>query len=360
MRNQHCVRLVLAVCATLACSLGNFPSCAADPTPADLRGPAFNLVAENDMVVRTDRHYTHGTKLTLLGSEVAVAREHAGFHFPLWLSEHTPDLWATPHAARVGVSLGQNIYTPTDISTGALQVKDRPYAGVLCASMLLQKRGATSGGTPLLDNWRVDLGVIGPESQAEEAQNTVHRVRNLGLAHGWAHQLKTEPALAFRYQRTWRWADGGKPDGWGWDFLPTAGLSLGNIGTYAALGGQVRAGWCLPGDFGVHIIDSTAAPSMGRTQGETTRRGIFAFAGVEGRTIAYNAFLDGNLWQSSHHVDKFPFVGDAKFGLVYSGKRFDVMLAEVIRTKEFVGQREIDAYGSLSFSVKWDHPSTRR
>ena len=64
MRNQHCVRLVLAVCATLACSLGNFPSCAADPTPADLRGPAFNLVAENDMVVRTDRHYTHGTKLT--------------------------------------------------------------------------------------------------------------------------------------------------------------------------------------------------------------------------------------------------------------------------------------------------------
>ena len=72
------------------------------------------------MVVRTDRHYTHGTKLTLLGSEVAVAREQAGFHFPLWLSEHTPDLGATPHAARVGVSLGQNIYTPTDISTGAL------------------------------------------------------------------------------------------------------------------------------------------------------------------------------------------------------------------------------------------------
>ena len=43
-----------------------------------------------------------------------MAREQAGFHFPLWLSEHTPDLGATPHAARVGVSLGQNIYTPAD------------------------------------------------------------------------------------------------------------------------------------------------------------------------------------------------------------------------------------------------------
>lgn len=38
-------------------------ACAAEP---ELLGPAFNLVAENDMVVRTDRHYTHGTKFTLL------------------------------------------------------------------------------------------------------------------------------------------------------------------------------------------------------------------------------------------------------------------------------------------------------
>ena len=330
---------------------------AAEP---DLLGPAFNLVAENDMVVRTDRHYTHGTKLTLLGSEVAVAREQPGFHFPVWLAEHTPDFGAQPHAARLGASLGQSIYTPTDITTSAIQLNDRPYAGVLYASLLLQKRGATPGGTPLLDNWRLDLGVIGPQSQAEEAQNTVHSVRHLGLAQGWAHQLKTEPALALRYQRTWRWVQPDKLDGWGWDFLPSAGASLGNIGTYAALGGQVRAGWRLPGDFGTQTIDSIALPSMGRTSGAATRRGIFAFVGVEGRAVAYNAFLDGNLWQHSQHVDKFPLVGDGKFGLVYSGKRFDVSLTQVIRTKEFAGQREIDAYGALALSVKWDHPATRR
>jgi hypothetical protein len=42
---------------------------------------------------------------------------------------------------------------------------------------------------------------------------------------------------------------------------------------------------------------------------------------------------------------------------VYSGKRFDVTLAQVIRSKEFVGQREIDAYGSLALSAKWDRPA---
>lgn len=324
----------------------------------DLFGPAFNLVAENDMVVRTDRHYTHGTKLTLLGGEVAVARESAGFHFPVWLAERTPDFGATPHAARLGVALGQSIYTPTDISTPALQLDDRPYAGVLYASLLLQKRGATAGGTPVLDSWRLDLGVIGPESHAEDAQNTVHRVRNLGVAVGWPNQLKTEPALAFRFQRTWRAAQGGSGD-WGWDFLPAAGLSLGNIGTYAMLGGQVRAGWRMPGDFGVQTIDAISAPSMGRTSAGAKDRGVFAFAGLEGHAVAYSAFLDGNLWRASHHVVKFPLVADAKFGVMYSGRRFDFSLTQVLRTKEFVGQREIDAYGALAFSVKWDAPSGR-
>lgn len=330
----------------------------AAPAPSDLLGPAFHLIAENDMVVRTDRHYTHGTKLTLLGSEVAVAREQPGFSLPVWLAGRMPDLWSEPHAARLGVSLVQSIYTPTDITVTALQPTDRPYAGVFYASLVLQKRGATTGGTALLDSWRLDLGVLGPESHSEDAQNTVHRVRNLGLAMGWANQLKTEPALAMRFQRTWRWAQGAT-DGWAWDFLPAAGASLGNIGTHAVLGGQVRAGYRLPGDFGVQTIDAIAVPNVGRTSGPTTGRGIFAFAGIEGRAVAYSAFLDGNLWRASHHVSKFPLVGDAKFGLVYSGKRFDVSLTQVIRSKEFVGQREIDAYGSLALSVKWDHPAAR-
>ena len=332
-----------------------FASHGAEP---GLLGPAFNLVAENDMVVRTDRHYTHGTKLTLLGGEVAVAREAAGFNFPAWLAERTPDWGAQPFAVRLGAGLGQSIYTPTDISTPTLQLNDRPYAGVLYTSLLLQKRGATTGATPVLDTWRLDLGVIGPESQAEEAQNTVHRVRNLGVANGWPHQLRTEPALALRFQRTWRAAQGTSGD-WGWDFLPGAGVSVGNIGTYAVLGGQVRAGWRLPGDFGVQTIDAIPAPSVGRTSAEAARRGVFAFAAVEGQAVAYSAFLDGNLWRASHHVVKFPLVADAKFGLVYSGQRFDVSLTQVIRSKEFVGQREIDAYGALALSMKWDPPSAR-
>lgn len=315
-----------------------------------LLGPSVTVMHENDMVVRTDRHYTAGTKLNLLGSEVAVNGTNSSW--PGWLADRVPDFGPTPTSARIGLGIGQNIYTPTDTATTALQPHDRPYAGVLYASLVLQTRGTTSSGTARMDNWRLDLGIIGPGSLGEDAQNTVHRVRHLPTANGWANQLQNEPALALRYQRTWRYMPA-EPRDWGWDFLPAAGVSLGNIGTYAALGGQVRAGWHLPNDFGTVTIDSLNAPSGGRASDDPRQLGWYVFVGVEGRAVAYNSTLDGNIFRTSHHVDKFPLVGDTKFGAVLSCKWFDVTLAEVIRTKEFIGQREIDAFGSLAVSFKW-------
>ncbi|NBV24061.1 MAG: lipid A deacylase LpxR family protein [Proteobacteria bacterium] len=323
-----------------------------------LLGPAISVVHENDMIVRTDRHYTAGSKLNYLGGEVDLTDVNGRTGFAGWLAKHAPSFGPDPAVARLGLGVGQNIYTPTDTATRAYQPNDRPYAGVLYASLVLQTRGTTSGGTERLDIWRLDLGVIGPASLAEDAQNTVHRVRDLPTANGWANQLQNEPALALRYQRTWRFGPGGSQL-WSWDFLPTAGASLGNIGTYAALGGQVRWGRNLTRDFGPVTIDSINTPTTGRVLGGDNPTGFYVFAGVEGRAVGYNSVLDGNLFRTGHHVDKFPLVGDTKFGAVFTHKWFDVTLAEVIRTKEFIGQKEIDAFGSLSVSFKWDRPTTR-
>ena len=79
----------------------------------------------------------------------------------------------------------------------------------------------------------------------------------------------------------------------------------------------------------------------------------YFFAGVEGRAVGYNEFLDGTLFRRGPHVDKFPLAGDGKFGVSLGCRRCEVILAEVIRTKEFIGQREIDAFGSLSLTYKF-------
>ena len=148
-------------CATLL--LG----AATEPLSADdLSGPWAAIMQENDLVVRTDRHYTQGLKIAYLAGERAP--EDAG-----WIARGAdllPSLGIKPEAYRYGLSLGQTIYTPTDITTRVLQTGDRPYAGLLQVSLLLPRRGQTARDTPVLDHMQLDLGVIGPESLAKQAQ----------------------------------------------------------------------------------------------------------------------------------------------------------------------------------------------
>ena len=195
--------------------------CGTGPLWADeLAGPWAGIMQENDLVIRTDRHYTQGLKIAYLARERTP--EDAGW-IARW-ADRLPPLGLKPEAYRYGLSLGQTIYTPTDITTRALQIGDRPYAGLLQVSLLLQRRGQTASETPVLDHMQLDLGVIGPESLAEKAQNTVHRLRNFGLAMGWDNQLKTEPTLSLKLQRTWRYGCG-HADGFAAQLLPYAGAS---------------------------------------------------------------------------------------------------------------------------------------
>ncbi|MBI3415318.1 MAG: lipid A deacylase LpxR family protein [Verrucomicrobia bacterium] len=314
----------------------------------ELSGPSVSVMQENDLVVRTDRHYTQGLKFTYLHGEAEAGGTN-------WVSRWTTSLpkWGLqPTAARFGVSVGQNIYTPTDTAATVLQAKDRPYAGYLYGSFFLQRRDETAAQHSLLDHWQLELGIIGPDALGEEAQNTVHKIRNFPLVKGWANQLRDEPALALKYQRTWRYSvcDG---NGWSLELLPHAGASLGSSMTFAAVGGQLRAGFRLPRDFGHETIDSILSQSGGRLLNGSPTRGGYFFAGAEGRVVGHNAFLDGNLFHSSHSVSSHPLVGDLKFGVVYSGKRFDLSLTQIVRSKEYVGQSEIDAFGSVSLTYKW-------
>lgn len=311
-------------------------------------GPSISFMQENDLVVRTDRHYTQGLKFTYLSGEAASCDSR-------WISrwaEALPDWGLRSSAARFGASVGQNIFTPTDTAATVLQAKDRPYAGFLYGSFFLQRRGKSQGRHPLLDHWQIELGLIGPDALGEDAQNTVHKIRNFPLVNGWANQLRDEPAFALKYQRAWSFAAGDR-DAWSLELLPHAGVSLGNPAAFAALGGQLRAGFRLPSDFGHETIDSIVPKSGGRPLNGPARRGCYLFASVEGRAVGHNAFLEGNLFHSSHFVSMRPLVGDLKFGLVYSGKRFDLGYTQIIRSKEFVGQPEIDAFGSVSLACKW-------
>ena len=335
-----------SICCALACLLSsNSRSQAAD----GLLGPSVTLMEENDTVVRTDRHYTQGLKITCLASEKPETNEGWVARTGRWL----PQTGFEPETVRWGISLGQNIYTPSDISVATLMENDRPYAGFLYTSFSVQRRTYLPEHYAQMDHWQAVFGVIGAASFAEEAQNTVHRLRNIGEAQGWKYQLKTEPGIAMQYERCWQLSTG-QAHGWEAQVLPHAGASLGNVGTYGAAGGQVRAGWHIPGGFGVNTIDSIVPLSGGLPiDGSGPCFGFYFFGGVEGRAVGYNTFLDGNIFQDSHHVTKYPLVGDLKFGGAFTFKYVDLVYTHTLRTKEYVGQPQTDSFGSLALRVNW-------
>ena len=305
------------------------------------QGPVFSLTEENDTLTRTDRHYTQGFKLSYLHTDNAI---------PVWLrklSEAIPAWGFDPRATRIGTQVGQNIYTPTDLKASQLVTNDRPYAGWLYTGFILQRRGLTSNDRPTLESFQMDIGVVGPESLAEEAQDWAHSLE----IQGWHNQLNTEFGLSLKYYRAWLFTQ--KRSGpRKFDFIPHAGISLGNIDTSFRAGGTLRLGINLPDDFGVQTINSLATSEGGMSRREGGRWGIYTFADAEGSAVAYNEFIDGTLYRDSQHVKHEPLVAELKCGLVLVSPHADVGATFAWRSDEFTTQSSWDVYGSLYVKVK--------
>ncbi|MBM4346519.1 MAG: lipid A deacylase LpxR family protein, partial [Deltaproteobacteria bacterium] len=99
----------------------------------------------------------------------------------------------------IGLSLGQNIYTPEDISRRDLIKGDRPYAGWTYLALTFHVKN-----TAKMDVFEVTMGLVGPASLAEETQRIVHRWLDTHDPKGWRNQLKNEVGVNIGWQRNWR------------------------------------------------------------------------------------------------------------------------------------------------------------
>lgn len=298
---------------------------------------------ENDFFSNTDRHFTHGTKLTYITAERAPGDDdlisQAAAYVPFF-----PDR----ARARATYALGQNMYTPEDIKLEQLIRDDRPYAGWLYVGFGLV---AEDPERKRIDNLEIDLGVVGPWSQADRTQQHWHRWFGFDDPKGWDNQLENEPGVMILFERQQRFAKMKTPFGVEAELLPSFGFALGNVMTYGSLGATVRIGGDLDVDYGPPRI----RPSL-PTGGFLRRSDGFnwyLFAAVGGRAVARNIFLDGNSFSDSHSVDKKLLVGDLQAGaaLQYDGWR--LAYTHILRTREFDGQDTPDRFGSLSLSYQF-------
>jgi lipid A 3-O-deacylase len=321
------------------------PAAARADDPAAPSG-VWNFIIENDSIQSSsDRHYTHGTRLSYLCPKSDNEAAPCG-----WAGALAKGFMAHP---LLDFELGQSLFTPTNIHAADPDRRDRPYGAWLYVGATLIDEKAGSG----LDRLGLQLGIVGPDAQGEPIQNNWHQFIGARTAVGWGHQIADEPGLVLSGERKWR-LQVALGDGFAADFIPEAGLTLGNVFTYGAVGGMARFGRNIGFDYGPARIE----PALSGTDyfnpdyvEAGAPVGWYLFIGNEDRLVGRNIFLDGNTFRSSRHVPRNLFVADLETGaaLVYSNW-LRLAYTFTARTDEFRRQSlGPDQFSAVTFSARF-------
>ena len=201
-----------------------------------------------------------------------------------------------------------------------------------------------------LDSLDLSLGIVGPDSFAEQTQTAVHKWIGSPRPEGWHSQLRNEPGILLTYNRKWQAQYFFDVWNLGVELSPHVGGSLGNVLTALSAGATLRFGRDLPSDYGPPLIQPSL-PGSGFFHPEQAF-GWYLFAGIEGRLVLHNIFLDGNTFADSPSVDREPWVGDIQAGLVLTWRDVRLSFTNIFRSDEFSGQDASTEFGSISLSIR--------
>ncbi len=311
----------------------------------------FDIVTDNDFYAsKTDHWYSAGHRLSYLTPE----QQQQDLPGPVrWLDEQLESMgWFGPANTRYGISLGQSIYTPTNLVPHNPDPKDHPYGGYAYFDLTMMRRTAN-----YQDRFVVQLGLFGPGSWGRNSQDFVHGLLNQPVGHGWKYQIRQEWVSGLGWDRVWRLPmnEGTLPWGMEADALPSMAVMASNANVYGQLGGRLRLGRALAMDYGPGRIrpgagDSTPIFGDGRL-------GWYVFGGLAGRAVGRDISIEGNSFKPSRGLDVQRGVADFDLGaalLIPLGERYmRLAYTQDWRTQEFVGQKRYFLYGSLNLSYAW-------
>ena len=205
-------------------------------------------------------------------------------------------------------------------------------------------------GDGTIDHVTAAIGLIGPSARGRQAQNGVHHVLGIAPARGWDAQLRDQLAVLLGYERAWPGAAAWKHRGLHCDASPRAGVTVGNVLTYASAGAVMRCGHGLPDDLpATHI--SLGLPRDGYRGAAAI--GAYAWLGVDARAVAYNVFVEGNTPGGASRVERKPYGYDIQGGITVAWPRGRIGFTVVQRSREFDGQKGPDRFAQLTISLPY-------
>lgn len=134
----------------------------------------IGIISDNDLYTSTyyDRYYTNGT-----------------FIYYRFATKTKNNL-----AKKIKeFSLGQKMYTPSPSLSFDPNLQDHPYAGYSFVKFKILDFFKNQSAI----KYSIELGVIGPNSKAQEFQEFIHQVYGFENATGWEYQIKNALGLNF-------------------------------------------------------------------------------------------------------------------------------------------------------------------
>lgn len=292
-----------------------------------LKHSQIQVFIENDNLASSDRYYTNGFKvglgaeLPLLGNLLKPIPEAV-----LNVLGRSGPNGETP-INHLGFFVGQNLYTPRDISIVENQPFDRPWAAWLYLGSVVQRvRGNR------LDTVELDLGVVGPAALGKPVQSGWHSLIGVRQPKGWANQSASEPAFMVSYLQKRRFGNDTI------QIVPHAGITVGTVLTLARAGGIVRIGNRMTG-FGPDSIEPGGAmlqPTRDQdSPGKAACCEWYFFGGGDYRLVARNIFLDGPIFRDGPNVNHRNAVHDITGGFAFRYRQLNLSLTHISRSEEF-------------------------
>jgi lipid A 3-O-deacylase len=276
---------------------------------------------DNDLFFKTDRYYTNGVVLGFIHPVI----KRSPFHV-LWYTRGENMLYYS------GLSITQEMYTPTDTDTKEFQAHDRPYAGTLFATQFADVRYPNKNRKIYT---AFSLGVIGPGAGTQETQSFIHRITPSPDPMGWDNQVQN--GLLINYtasfeqgiinKKAFLWAGDGFTD-------------FGNYKTNVGVGTFLRFG-----KYNDYYLSLPVCKSVDDWQ-------VYGQIGASSKFVMYDATLQGvfadNLIRNTYSIERLVGVGFAELTLAY--KKYLLQGKVTLITPEFEGGGT-HKYFSLSFGV---------
>ncbi|MHC5067902.1 MAG: lipid A deacylase LpxR family protein [Planctomycetota bacterium] len=315
-------------------------------------GVTWRLEINNDYFFGSDDGFSNGWSVQRHGVRYANWEAAAASDWIKWVGQTVPGLDRDDLQVRIGQGIGQNMFTPKDITLDRPDPDDLPYAGTLSYLLSWQSFSAERARV-----FQIDVGIMGEPSLAEEFQEFVHNDLSMGDdPKGWYTQRDEEPVIGLHYLAARRLVTFGAPERWSSDVFVHGQGNLGNLMTSAECGLAFRAGWNAP-----QGLPYTAAPPA-RTaiqHAATAPLGAgpwsaYLFGGVRAAAIGYSVIYDGSLITSDdREVERNDVIGNLLVGLTIGHR--DTMAVHLIYNltsdllEDAPEQTTLDnSYGSLT------------